>query len=85
MAGGPTINADTGSIFIVKADGSVISRQQNRGFLLKNFYQVRIDRGDTILVPKDFSRFSWLATTKDITEILFKIASTTGITITALK
>lgn len=85
MAGGPTINADTGSIFVVKADGSVISRQQNRGFLLKNFYQVQIERGDAILVPKDISRFSWLATTKDLTEILFKIASTTGITITALK
>jgi protein involved in polysaccharide export with SLBB domain len=85
MAGGPTVNADTDSIFIVKADGSVISRRQRRGFLLRNFYQTKVETGDAILVPKDISQFSWLATTKDITEILFKIASTTGITITALK
>ena len=85
MAGGPTVNADVDSIFVVKADGSVISRQQNRGFLLRNFYQTEVERGDTILVPKDISRFSWLQTTKDITDILFKIASTTGITIQAFK
>jgi protein involved in polysaccharide export with SLBB domain len=85
LAGGPTINADRESIFLIRADGTVISRQQNRGFLLKNFFQTRVERGDTILVPKDISRFSWLATTKDITEVLFKIASTTGITIQAFK
>ena len=84
-SGGPTVNADVDSIFVVKADGSVVSRQQNRGFLLRNFYQTEVDRGDTILVPKDISRFSWLSTTKDITDILFKIASTTGITIQAFR
>ncbi|MDB5038355.1 MAG: polysaccharide biosynthesis protein [Bacteriovoracaceae bacterium] len=84
-AGGTTPNANNESIFVIKADGSVISRRQNRGFLLRNFYQTEIERGDSILVPKDITQFSWLNTTKDITEILFKIASTTGITITALK
>jgi len=85
QVGGPTMNADTDSILVIRSDGSVTSRRQNRGFLLRNFYQMEVFRGDTILVPKDISRFSWLATTKDLTEILFKIASTTGITITAFK
>ena len=85
QAGGTTINADNDSIFLIKADGTVISRRQNRGFLLRNFYQAEVDRGDSILVPKDITRFSWMRTTKDITEILFKIASTTGITIAAFK
>lgn len=84
-AGGATANGEAGGIFIIHADGSVTSRKQNRGFLLRDFMRTPIDRGDTILVPKDISRFSWLSTTKDITEILFKIASTTGITITAFK
>lgn len=84
-AGGTTINADNESIFVIRADGTVVSRRQNRGFLLRNFYQTEVERGDTILVPKDITRFSWLNATKDITEILFKIASTTGITITAFK
>ncbi len=84
-AGGVTMNGDDSSIFIIHADGSVSSRKQNRGFLLGDFMNRKIERGDTILVPKDISRFSWLQTTKDITEILFKIASTTGITITAFK
>lgn len=84
-AGGPTINADTDGIFVIKADGSVISRRQNRGFLLRGFYQAEVDRGDTILVPKDISKDKLLRKTRDITEILFKIASTTGITIAAFK
>lgn len=85
QTGGLTMNADADSIFVIRTDGSVVSRRQNRGFLLRNFYQTEIERGDTILVPKDIARFSWLNTTKDLTEILFKIASTTGITITAFK
>lgn len=85
MAGGPTINADTDSIFVIKADGRVVSRRQDRGFLLRNFYQYEIERGDTVLVPKDISQFSWLQTTKDLTDIIFKIATTTGITIQAFK
>jgi len=85
LVGGPTVNANTQSIFIIKADGTVVSRKQNRGFLLRNFYNKNVERGDTILVPKDITRFSWLNTTKDITEILFRIASTTGITIAAFK
>ncbi len=85
QTGGPTINADTESIFVIRSDGSVVSKRQNRGFLLRGFSQMEIERGDTILVPKDITRFSWLNTTKDITEILFKIASTTGITITAFR
>lgn len=84
-AGGPASGADTESIFVIKADGSVISRRQDRGFLLRNFYQTEIQRGDSILVPKDISRFSFLQATKDITDIVFKIASTTGITIQAFK
>ncbi len=84
-AGGPTSNGDKESIFLIRADGSVISRQQNRGFLLRNFYSVEVERGDSIFVPKDITRFSWLSATKDITEIIFQIATTTGITIAAFK
>ncbi len=85
QTGGLTMNADSDSVFVIRADGSVISKRQNRGFLLRSFYRTTIERGDTIFVPKDISRFSPLDTAKDITEILFKIASTTGITITALR
>jgi protein involved in polysaccharide export with SLBB domain len=85
QTGGPTINADTESIFVIRSDGSVVSKRQNRGFLLRGFSQMKIEHSNTILVPKDITRFSWLNTTKDITEILFKIASTTGITITAFR
>ena len=83
QSGGPTLYADTSSIFIIKADGTVASRQQSRGFLLRNFYQMEIERGDAILVPKDITRFSWLNATKDISEILFHLATTT-LAITAI-
>jgi protein involved in polysaccharide export with SLBB domain len=88
--GGMTKDADAKQLSIIKADGSVISRQQNRGKLVfwdNEFNQwsfgglknTELDPGDTIVVPRKLDRYFWLKTTKDITQIVFQIAVAAGV------
>jgi hypothetical protein len=45
MSGGPTVRADKGRIYVVRADGSVVHRGGSRWFETSN---VEIKPGDTI-------------------------------------
>lgn len=74
-AGGPTRGADTGSIYVVRADGAVISRRQSGGlFGLGGFEGERLMPGDTIVVPEDFQKFRWTKELKDWTQIFYQFA-----------
>ncbi len=89
--GGMTKDADTKQVSVVKADGSVISRQQeNVGqavswdkqlnqWVFGGFMTMPLDPGDTIVVPKKIDKFFWLQTTKDVTQIMMQIAVTVGV------
>ncbi len=50
-AGGPTRLADSGRIFLVRADGSVISRQSHGQFWRTDFESTALLPGDAIIVP----------------------------------
>jgi hypothetical protein len=50
-AGGPTRQADTRRIFLVRADGTVISRQSHGQFWHTDFESTFLLPGDTIIVP----------------------------------
>lgn len=54
LAGGPTRNADWHHAFLIRADGSVISRKrtQGSGFWKESFESVKLNPGDTIVVPE---------------------------------
>ncbi len=54
LAGGPNRNADWHHAFLIRADGSVISRKrtQGSGFWKESFNDVRLNPGDTIVVPE---------------------------------
>lgn len=52
LAGGPNRDADTKHIFIIRADGSVISREAENGIWGNEFANLRINPGDTIVVPE---------------------------------
>ncbi len=89
LVGGPTVNADPKHAFIVCADGTVISRSQggSRGIRWDGeehrwfgggFYSTTIYPGDTILVPRKLVKISGLKMTKDITEIIYRIAISIG-------
>ena len=73
LAGGPTRDADESSIYLLRADGSVISNRQSGwlsgGWLSGGFSGTRLMPDDTIVVPERFERFSWTKELKDWTQI----------------
>ncbi len=52
LAGGPNRNADKSHMFIIRADGSVYSRERANGLWGNNFVATRMNPGDTIVVPE---------------------------------
>lgn len=88
--GGMTKDADKKQVSVIKADGSVISKQQGRGKLVfwdneynqwffGGFMNAELEPGDTVVVPRKLDRYLWLKTTKDITQIVFQIAVAAGV------
>ena len=82
--GGPTNDAQEGEMYLVKMDGTVISRKQTTGFLFYDgFKSTQIDSGDSIIVPQRFEKIAWIRDIKDIATILGQIALTAGVLIAA--
>ncbi len=79
LAGGLTRNADEDSVYVLKADGSASSAQQE-GW---GFMSSKVNPGDTVVVPEQYDRTAWLREAKDITQILYQIAVTAGVIIVA--
>lgn len=52
LAGGPNRDADQKHIFIIRADGSVVSRDAENGIWGNEFNTLRMNPGDTIVVPE---------------------------------
>jgi len=88
--GGPAENADEKRIYLVRADGSVISRTQESLFGFRwdpdtsrwasgGFMETPIGPGDTILVPEKCERIYWSRELKDWTQILYQIAVAAGV------
>ena len=85
LAGGPTRDAEEASIYLLRADGSVISNRQSGwlsgGWLSGGFSGTKLMPDDTIVVPELFERFSWTKELKDWTQIFSQF----GIGIAAIK
>ena len=73
QAGGPTKDADKSSLYLLKADGSVISKQQG-GWFGRGFNGERVNPGDSIIVPEDLDKLSWTRELKDWTQIFYQFA-----------
>ena len=67
QAGGPDRNADKGRTFILRADGSVFSRQYG------DVDKAHIFPGDTVVVPPQFSKTALLRNLIDISQIIGSI------------
>ena len=92
--GGITPTAEGKNIHLVKANGTVMSKTQE-GFFgmtswdsqnerwVMNFGSVRLDPGDTIIVPKKMDEYGWLKLTKDLTQIMYQIAVGAGVVVAA--
>jgi protein involved in polysaccharide export with SLBB domain len=71
LAGGPTRGADTGSTFVIRANGSVISTRQSRGwFGMGGLDDVVAEPGDTIFVPEETDKTTFIQNAKDWAQIL---------------
>jgi protein involved in polysaccharide export with SLBB domain len=77
-SGGPTKTADEDFIYVVGADGVVRSKAQD-GVSSRSFMNSNLMPGDTVVVPEDLDRVPYMRLFKDLTEIVFKIATTAGV------
>jgi protein involved in polysaccharide export with SLBB domain len=95
-AGGPTNDADETEMYVIKADGTVFSRQQSsfglhwsddsrRWNFGNNFTSSALEPGDTLVVPQKIERIAWMREIKDITQILANVALTAGTILIGLK
>lgn len=71
QAGGTTRYADDGSTFVIRADGSVVSKRDT-GWLFGSLNSLRPKPGDAIVVPEETERTSWIKSLKDWTQILYQ-------------
>ncbi len=74
LAGGPTKSADGRDSFIIRADGSVISRKSRSGVFGNTFSSMRLNAGDTVVVPEKVPRPSGLRNFINYTQIFSQLA-----------
>jgi len=72
LSGGTTRKADDGRIYVVRADGSVVSSESGGWF--RRSGQVAMRPGDTIVVPLDTERMPALPMWQAVTSILYNLA-----------
>ncbi|WP_305046427.1 SLBB domain-containing protein [Geoalkalibacter sp.] len=84
LVGGTKEDADTRQMFIVRADGTVVSQTQsgtglswdreNARWVFGGFNNTPMYPGDTLLVPEKFRRIHIMREIKDLTQIFYQIA-----------
>lgn len=92
--GGVTKDAEEDEIYVVRADGTVMSKSQ-RGFFgmatwdggkhrwtLGGFESIPVEPGDTIIVPRKVERYPWMRVAKDLTQIVYQVALAAGVWLT---
>jgi protein involved in polysaccharide export with SLBB domain len=74
LAGGPTRGADASSMFVIHANGTAVSARQGTSFWHSNneFRTTQVQPGDTIFVPEEINRTSFVQDAKDWTQILYQ-------------
>ena len=74
LAGGPTRGADKNSMFLIHANGAVVSAQQGASFWHSGneFNDEPILPGDTIFVPEEMDKSTFIQDAKDWTQIFFQ-------------
>lgn len=92
-AGGPTSEAEDDEIYVIRADGTVQSRQASSlGFRWSEeaakwsfggFMSMNLDPGDTVVVPQRLEKIAWMRDIKDIATIIGNIALAAGVLVAA--
>ena len=77
LAGGPTRGADARSTFVLRANGTVVSNLQQAGWgggLRDSFERTPALPGDTLFVPEELDKTTFIQHVKDWTQILAQFA-----------
>ena len=74
IAGGPGRDADKKHMFIIRADGSVISRTSTNGVWGNTFESARMNPGDTVVVPEKTFRPTALRGLLDWSQLFSQLA-----------
>jgi protein involved in polysaccharide export with SLBB domain len=77
-AGGANRDADKNHSFVIRADGSVLSRASAKTFWGNEFDEARIHPGDTIVVPERTYRGNGLRTLLNFSQLFSSIALGAG-------
>jgi protein involved in polysaccharide export with SLBB domain len=75
-AGGATRDADSGRTFVIRADGTVISRQAHHNYSHVSFDHLRLLPGDAIVVPTKMRLTSRTADVMQWTTLMSQMAIT---------
>jgi len=73
-SGGPARSADRSHMFVVRADGSVVSRTTNAVLFSKSFDTLRMNPGDTLIVPTYINRTTFVRSFMDWSQIFSNLA-----------
>lgn len=74
LAGGASRNADGKHAFIIRADGSVVSRSSRSGIFGNSFDSTPIYPGDTVVVPEKVPKLSTLRNINNLSQIFSQLA-----------
>jgi protein involved in polysaccharide export with SLBB domain len=74
LAGGPTKGADEGSVFLIRANGDVVSARQTAGWFDKvgEIRRLGTEPGDTLFVPEEMNKTTFAQSAKEWTQVLFQ-------------
>jgi protein involved in polysaccharide export with SLBB domain len=78
QAGGANRDADSSHAFVIRADGSVLSRESAKSFWGNEFDQSRIHPGDTIVVPEKTYRGNGIRNLLNFASLFSSIALGAG-------
>lgn len=74
LAGGASRDADTRHAFVIRADGSVMSRSNSQSLWGNSFEKARVNPGDTIVVPEKLFKPSALRSIIDWSQVFSQFA-----------
>jgi protein involved in polysaccharide export with SLBB domain len=74
LAGGPTRSADKHRAFVIRADGSVVNSASIKSAWGNDFSKLRLNAGDTIVMPEKMLRPTALRTFMDWTQMFSQLA-----------
>ena len=73
-AGGATRTGDSHHAFLMRADGSVVSKSWASGLLSQSFEGLRLNPGDSVVVPEQLNRTTLLKGLKDWSQVFAQFA-----------